>query len=287
MQPLITARELLGMLGEDKLVVIDCTNSAALDEEGKWRTVADREGYEAGHIPGAGYADFTEGLAGYAKFYRNTLPSPAAFAHGMEQLGLWDGMRVVLYDRGQSMWAARVWWMLHWIGFKGGMVLDGGLEGWKAAGGEVETGPAPEIPPGRLSLEVQDGMFVDKTGFLDHLQSGGPVIDALSRAQFNGEEERLGLKGHVLGARNVPADELVGEDGHFLDEASLRAQLPRWGTGSVVYCGSGIAAAAVAFNMVRLGLGWPAIYMPGLQEWLEDPKLATVTGNDGLMTRPT
>ena len=50
----------------------------------------------------------------------------------MGALGVGDESRVVLYDAMGSSWAARVWWMLRWIGFDRAAILDGGLQDWTA-----------------------------------------------------------------------------------------------------------------------------------------------------------
>ena len=72
---------------------------------------------------------------------------PAAeFTAVMSRHGIGEGSRVVLYSRGPLMWATRVWWMLHAMGFDEAAVLDGGFERWLAEGRPVSTSPEATRP---------------------------------------------------------------------------------------------------------------------------------------------
>ena len=83
-------------------------------------------------FPGAGFADLNEDLVDASSRLRYALPAAREFADAMQRLGVSDDSRVVLYDDNRAMWAARVWWMLRWIGFDNAALLDGGLQAWKA-----------------------------------------------------------------------------------------------------------------------------------------------------------
>ena len=75
---------------------------------------------------------------------RHPLPSPAAFAATLARVGIGPDDQVVAYDDVGGWVAARLWWMLDDLGHRGGVaVLDGGLQAWVAAGGELSDEPAP------------------------------------------------------------------------------------------------------------------------------------------------
>ncbi len=279
MDTLVTADWLCDHLDDPDLVVIDCTNFERWSkEDGIWQTASGRDHWITEHITGSRHADFTQpGFAGDATRFRNTLPDPKAFADAMARLGVHDRARVVLYDDAASMWAARVWWMLRWIGFDNAAVLDGGWPHWDASGGRVSETPRPH-DPADLVHGCRPGLFVDKAGVIAAMKDGTLLIDALSAAQFNGQSADLGLKGHIPGAINIPGASLVDPmDDRFLPEAELAARFPEDRVQrAIVYCGSGIAAALVAFTMTRLGFASVSIYMPGFQEWLADPDAPVV-----------
>ena len=283
MDNLVTVDWLARHLGDADLVVIDCTNRARFSpERNRFVTQSDRAGWIEGHIPGARHADFTTpGWTGEASRYRNTLPEPRAFADALERLGVSDESRVVLYDRESALWAARVWWMLRWIGFDRAAVLDGGWQEWRRAGGQAETGEGVPPVPGRLNLRLRPGLFTGFEKMLDAVREGNAqIVDGLSADQHAGRVGELGLSGHIPGAVNVPGAEMVNAaTGRFLPLEQLGARIP--GTRdrrTIIYCGSGIAAASVAFVMQRLGYGNLTIYMPGLQEWVERSGAPLVTG---------
>ena len=70
-----------------------------------------RADYEAGHIPGAVFLNLAE-LVDPASPVDNTLPSAEKFASRMQELGLGDGSRIVLYDDSAIRTSARAWYML-------------------------------------------------------------------------------------------------------------------------------------------------------------------------------
>ena len=77
---------------------------------------------------------------------RHPLPSPEAAAALFGRLGIADGKQVVAYDQGGGMFAARLWWMLRWLGFEAAAVLDGGYAKWVAEGRAIDDrcrAPAP------------------------------------------------------------------------------------------------------------------------------------------------
>ncbi|WP_161594597.1 sulfurtransferase [Marimonas lutisalis] len=283
MDILVSHDWLAAHLDDPDLVVIDCTNGAAWDESsGKFKTVSGRARWAEAHIRGSVHADFTEpGFAGNADKYRNTLPDPRAFADAMERLGVGDTSCVVLYDDAASLWATRLWWMLRWIGFDRAAVLNGGWPTWSAEVGDNGAGEGHAPARGRLSMRLRPELFVEIDAVLSALHDGGTlIIDGLSAAQHAGKAAELGLSGHIPGAVNIPGAELVDQATmRFLSDDALAARFPvQKARRCILYCGSGIAAASVAFNMHRMGHESLTIYMPGLQEWVEHPEAPIVTG---------
>lgn len=274
MDNLVSHEWLSAHLDDPDLVVIDCTNFAIWAEQhGVFRTSSGRDHWADEHIEGSRHADFTApGFAGDAARFRNTLPDPKGFADAMAGLGVHDGARVVLYDDAASLWATRVWWMLRWVGFDRAAVLDGGWQNWDASGGRVSQTPRPH-DPADLVHGHRPELFVTRQDVLAAMDDGSLLVDALSEVQFLGQQAELGLKGHIPGAINIPGASLVDQISEcFLPDDDLAARFPQDRTRrSIIYCGSGVAAASVAFVMLRLGFEDVAIYMPGLQEWITDP----------------
>jgi len=269
---LVTTEWLSQHLGEPDLIVLDCTVLVQPGENGGFRILSGRTEYDAGHIPGAGFADLTGGLSDGASPLRFAVPPPETFAAAMAAHGIGDDSRVVLYSATDPGWAARVWWMLRWIGFDRAALLDGGLKAWKAEGRPLST-ETPDRPAGRLTVSLRPELIADRD---DVRAAVGDekvrIVDALSEASYQGKVAFYGRPGHIAGAINIPASSLVDETGRFLPVEQLAALHPGERGGRVItYCGGGIAASSSAFVLTRLGYEHVAVYTASLQEWAADP----------------
>jgi thiosulfate/3-mercaptopyruvate sulfurtransferase len=91
--------------------------------------------------------------------------------------GVVDDYRVVLYDNMGSSWAARVWWMLRWIGFYRAALLDGGLSAWPAAGGELATEPVLRTAR-TLTVNLRPELIADQEEVRASIDDDARCIDA-------------------------------------------------------------------------------------------------------------
>jgi len=274
MDSLVTAEWLSDHINDPDLVVLDCTVLVEPTGDGDFRIVNGRANYEEGHIPTAGFADLMGDLSDGDNPVQFAVPTPERFATAMSELGISDNSRVVLYDASGSAWAARVWWMLRWIGFDQAALLDGGLAAWTAHGQSLSTEPV-DRPAGTLTVALRPELIVDKDEVLAAIGDDSvSIIDARPEPQYNGEMSMYARPGHIAGASNVPMMSLIDETGRFrapgeLDEIFVGDRDTR----SITYCGGGIAASANAFLMTRLGYKDVAVYTASLQEWAEDESL--------------
>ena len=282
MDTLVSAEWLSRHLGDPDLVVLDCTVAIEPDEAGGIRMVNGRAGFEAGHIPTAGFADLMGELADADSELEYTLPSPEQFLAAMEKLGVSDDSRVVLYDANYSVWAARVWWMLRWIGFDRAALLDGGLKAWTAAGHPLSTEPADRAP-GNLTLNLRPELIADRDEVLASLESDNvTLVDAMPGEHFRGEMAMYARPGHIPGALNMPSTLLLDETSRYrpLDELGMLIDADP-NARTITYCGGGIAASADAFILTRLGFTDVAVYAASLQEWAADPDNPMETADGG------
>jgi len=271
---LVSTAWLAEHLDDPDLVVLDCTVWLEPAEPSGYVAVSGRSDFEAGHLPGARFADLTGPLCDRDSPLRFMLPAPEQFASAMAELGVGEGRRVVLYDQNRSMWAARVWWMLRWIGFDDAALLDGGLRAWKLEDRPVVTGPAAEVAPAALTARPRAGLVADRDEMLAAIADGATcIIDALGAAQYRGEVATYGRPGHLPGASNTPAIDLVDRaTGCYLPLEVLRERFPaERDRRTITYCGGGIAASSDAFVLTRLGFTDVAVYTASLQEWVTDP----------------
>ena len=236
--------------------------------------------YAEGHIPGALYAHLERDLSGKktGKNGRHPLPEPAAFIGWLGRQGLKTTDQVACYDAGSgAMAAARLWWMLRWIGHEAVAVLDGGLAKWTAEGRPVTT-EVPRIAPSTYPVKhplptmAVDAREVEKHG------RAMLLVDARSPVRYRGEQEPIDpVAGHIPGAKNRYNIENVLADGRFKDRDTLRKEMlevlgdrPPWEV--VHYCGSGVSACHNLLAMEIAGLTGGKLYPGSWSEWSADPK---------------
>ena len=128
----VSAEWLAAHLDDPHVVVVDCRFSLADPDLGQRQ-------YAAGHIPGARYLDLNRDLSSPVQTHggRHPLPDWGPFCQCLERIGLSSTnpqgpTQVVVYDDSRFAFAARLWWMLKYLGHDAVAVLDGGWGGWQA-----------------------------------------------------------------------------------------------------------------------------------------------------------
>ena len=267
---LIDASQLAALLRQngDNLLIMDCRYALTDPEAGS-------QAYAQGHIPGALHADLGKLLSGPAtgKNGRHPLPDPAAFARAMAGLGANDDTLIVAYDASDSMFAARLWWLLRWIGHENVQVLDGGLQAWLDSGGTLSTA-APQPRHGSFSLRQHAMPTTDFSEVLANLDSQEYLlVDARSPDRYRGENETIDpVGGHIPGALNRYYTENLDAAGKFKPAGQLReefqALLGDTPPERIVHqCGSGVSACHNLLAMEIAGLDGGTLYPGSWSEW--------------------
>lgn len=263
-------------------VVLDCSSDTSDPEIG-------RRAHGAGHIPGAHHVHMGHTLSGprTGDNGRNPLPDPLMFMQAMSALGVGTDTQVVAYDNSGGLYAARLWWMLRWIGHEAVAVLDGGLGAWKAAGLPVTAEASPRPTPAPLKARPSLSKVVGYGPLRANIdEPRWLVLDARGADRFRGENETLDPKGgHIPGARNRPFRDNLQADGRFKPAVQLRAEFDALLEGHspqavVNQCGSGVSACHNLLAMEVAGLGGAALYPGSWSEWCAraDAPIATGAG---------
>lgn len=270
---LIRAADLAARLGEAHPPVVLDALVVRHEDPGvaRWRSGA-RESADR-RIPGARHADLVHALSGSAAGLDFVVPAPDAAVAALADLGVGAGSSVVVYDRDGGSWAARLWYLLRWLGHDDVRVLDGGLTAWVAAGLPTESGApvAAQAPVVPITPRLRHERFVgldEVTAIVDG-RADGVLVCALPPGIHLGEVELYGRAGHIAGSRNVPASTVLDER-HVADDATLLASfadIVATGAPIVLYCGSGVSAAVDALGLAILGIDDVAVYDGSLQEW--------------------
>jgi thiosulfate/3-mercaptopyruvate sulfurtransferase len=241
--------------------------------------------YREGHIPGAVYASLSRDLSStpVGTNGRHPLPSVEAMAVTFGRLGIGTGTQVVCYDA-DNMFAARLWWMLRYLGHDAVAVLDGGFPAWvkdgqSTRGGDEHRAPATFTPAVRehmrVSLETVAGASRD--GSLR-------LIDARAPERFEGKNETLDkAAGHIPGAGNHFFKQNFTPEGTVRQTDDLRSQLTTAAGGRpmsevIMYCGSGVTACQNLLALEHAGLPGARLYVGSWSEWSADTSRPVETG---------
>lgn len=280
MDTLVTTEWISQHRADPDLVLLDCTVCTIPDAGGGFHNVSGRADYDCGHIPTAGFADLKGDLADSNSAIEFAVPAPEMFCAAMGALGVGDASRVVLYDANYSAWAARVWWMLRWVGFDNAALLDGGLQVWAAEGRPLSTAPASR-PAQHLTPAIRPEMIAGRDEVLASIDDGGIcLIDTMPEEYYRGELTLYVRPGHIPGAMNLNGLDLLDKSGRFRPTEELAAMHHGDRSARVItYCGGGIMASLNAFVMTRIGYTNVAVYTASLQEWAADPANPMVVGS--------
>jgi thiosulfate/3-mercaptopyruvate sulfurtransferase len=268
---LIAPRDLHRHLDDPQWRVVDCRFELMRPEQG-------RADYLAGHVPGAVYAHLDRDLAAPVTpdSGRHPLPPPDVFARTLESWGIAPDTRVVAYDQAGGGIAARLWWLLRWVGHRRVRVLDGGYAAWQREGLPVSS-EVPELEPTAYPAKADERMVVTTGELPALLEHGELLVDARDAERFAGRSEPIDpVAGHVPGAVNFPLGTSLCEDGSWRPPEELarawEALLgPPPGRSWITMCGSGVTACHLALSARVAGFRAPRLYAGSFSAWIRDP----------------
>jgi len=262
-------------------IVVDCRFTLTEPSAG-------RAAYDRGHLPGARYAHLDDDLSRKASPTegRHPLPEPATFAAKLGAWGIGPGDTVIAYDEGSGAIAARLWWLLRWVGHERCAVLDGGFAAWVAAGHDIEQ-RSPSVAARHYPVPEPQARLVVTTGEVAARQAAGDlVVDVRAAPRYRGEQEPIDpVAGHVPQARNRPFSSNVTAAGRFRPPAELRAELVELLAGRepsrlIAMCGSGVTACQLLLAMEAAGLTGGRLYAGSWSEWIRDPARPIARGSE-------
>ncbi len=271
---LISGHDLSALLAAGGAAVFDCRYDLMRPGWG-------REAYRQGHVPGAVFVDLGEDLSGppLTDHGRHPMPSAEDLVALFSRLGIAAGTQVVAYDQRDGSQAARLWWLLRYMGHEAVAVLDGGFAAWQR-----DDLPERAGDEHRATARFRGAPRRDRLVVLDQLATLPRLVDARAAPRYRGEHEPIDrVAGHIPGARNLPFMDNLDADGRFLAPDRVRARfrqaLDGVAAGDAAYtCGSGVTACHLALAARWAGLDEGRIYVGSFSEWCRDPARPVATG---------
>ena len=264
---IVDSQWLCSNLSNPLLVIIDCRFQLADPSWGQ------RE-YNSGHIRGAHYFNLDQDLSSKVQNHggRHPLPSIQTFAAKLEAIGVVKNQSlVVAYDDSRFAFAARLWWLLRYLGHNNVALLDGGWNGWQKANYPISTS-IPQASQGGFVPQVQPNWTVD----LEQVKASGAkssvvLIDSRDRARYEGKEEPIDpIAGSIPGAVNSPWKQVSHPEGYI---QSLEYQQKLWSkyqsaSEIIVYCGSGVTACVNLLSLELAGYTNTKLYPGGWSDYI-------------------
>ncbi|MEL6274195.1 MAG: sulfurtransferase [Bacteroidota bacterium] len=286
---IISVDELVNLLAQDEVLVLDVRYNLFQPDAGRiaWRNA---------HIPGAHYLHLDKDLSGEivpGVTGRHPLPNQDVFRTLMLARGLQTDIQVVVYDDKGGGIAARLWWMLHWIGYEAVAVLDGGWPAWmegkkRPTESSLDTlVDRPNSPKNDLNVPFRK-KIPPFTHNLPHLPTLGRqavndlrndssycLVDSRTTARYRGEKEPIDpIAGHIPGAENLPWPENLTPTGCFKTKEELKshfAHLNSEAARTIFYCGSGVTACHNILAYYYVYGKMPALYPGSWSDWITQP----------------
>jgi thiosulfate/3-mercaptopyruvate sulfurtransferase len=272
---IINVEQLSSHSGQD-WVVVDCRYDLADADSGY-------QGYLEAHIEGALYADIHRDLSGepVTDHGRHPLPSADELRKLFSSLGINKEKQVVAYDASSGAFAARLWWLLRYMGHDAVAVLDGGWQAWQTAGLKTEAGE-----PNNQSLDFSGEPRAEWLVTMDKVLDAPLLIDSREAQRYRGEIEPIDpVAGHIPGALNHCWKENLDESGRFYASEHLRQQFSQIYTDTdgeqvVFYCGSGVTACANLLAVAHAGLPPAKLYAGSWSDWCSRADNPIATGSE-------
>lgn len=272
---LINPAQLAEHIDDPQWIIFDCRFTLTDAAAGK-------HAYKEGHISGAHYAHLNEDLSGpiTSTSGRHPLPDPELLASKFGAWGVDERKQVVVYDASFGAMAARLWWLLRWLGHHNVALLDGGLPRWQREGFPISA-DMPTIQTTKFRARLNAGLVVD-AGEIERIRTDNNyrLFDARAEERFSGAVEPLDkISGHIPGAVNLPWEDNLDFGGNFQTPEELQEsyahQLGRVVPEHVIHmCGSGVTACHNIIAMEHAGLRGAKLYAGSWSEWITDPNRA-------------
>jgi thiosulfate/3-mercaptopyruvate sulfurtransferase len=231
------------------------------------------EGFDEEHIPGAVWFGGAPALVDTTHEVSDFLIDSATFQDIMRSVGVNKNSKILIYDDGNSLGSARLFFALELNGHPYVRILNGGLQAWKAEG--FETSTEAFIPTtGNFVALMNDERICDVSYVVRAVNDENVIIlDARSPEEFSGENVRAERGGHIPNAVNLEWRNFVEAEGipFFRSSEEIEALLAEKGITRdkeiVTHCQTNVRGAHAYFTLRKMGFDQVRTYEGSWAEW--------------------
>lgn len=256
----ISPNELKGQINDEQFTIVD---------------VRSQNDYDVGHIKNA--VNFPVNLTYAHKKTNGQIQEPMKMQQYLRDIGVSLKSKIVIYDGGQLVDAARVFWTFEVYGISQLKVLDHGFNYWIDQ--NLPTSQEnPVIKPSNYVSTINNKRLASKfTTQLASANSNKIIIDARSLPAYNGKTSVAKRFGHIPSAVNVPFFHNISKSAGFqklktIDELKkIYANVPM-NKKVIIYCKIGRVSSTNYFALRELGHD-VSNYDASWREWGNDESL--------------
>jgi thiosulfate/3-mercaptopyruvate sulfurtransferase len=262
---LVDSEWLISQLDNPKVTIVDCRFQLATPNWGE-------EQYLISHIPGAYYLNLDRDLSSRRQRHggRHPLPDLDLLAQKFANMGIIKNETlVVAYDDSRFAFAARLWWLLRYLGHDSVVLLDGGWNDWlkhdyPVSKAVAETRLGSFFPQPRLDYLVD----IDAVKSAQN-QDDVIIVDSRDRDRYLGLTEPIDpIAGSIPGAVNSPWKQVSDRSGYLKSKQAQQQLWQDYQPGEIiVYCGSGVTACVNLFSLNLAGINNTKLYPGGWSDW--------------------
>lgn len=233
-----------------------------------------REDYDKGHIRNAVHLNYMD-ITGDETVKRNSPPENTPDILG--NLGIDRSIRVVAYDADSGHYAARLFWILEYLGHKKAAILNGGFRKWVKENRELTT-IVPKFKKKLFKYELEPEKLATAEEILKKISDPGIVIlDVRSNEEYTGQKVRARRGGHIPGAVNAEWKRSMKSDQTFKPAEDLTEMFNKLDVTKekeiITHCQLAVRASHTYFTLRLLGYPRVKVYNGSWAEWGNNPDM--------------
>ncbi|MFB5744851.1 sulfurtransferase [Cedecea sp. S5-13] len=205
-----------------------------------------------------------------------------AFVHAWQQLSVTSGATPVFFEQSVGMRSPRGLWFLWFALGADGLILDGGVDAWAAAGGKLTPGHGAQAVVSAAGAPIcqpaMQQLAATRCETIDADQASTQLLDARRPTEYDGSfvHECCARAGRIPGSKLLFWEDVV-EHGRFKSTEALAHLAAEAGfTPSkrvIIWCHRGARAATVLVALKLAGYQDVAVYVGSWHEWASHPEL--------------